>query len=135
MRSPRLRQLMKTPCLSKKFRRISIPIQCGTRVPEDSPGVQQTNEADSMIAHQTMVTDQGTLTRLAIADNEWMTTDDLRRIARQLNERAIAGERLSGLVPRHALTPSCLEYPGFDESCDLEPWNDRGVYRHAEEKG
>lgn len=88
-----------------------------------------------MIAHQTMVTDQGTLTRLAIADNEWMTTEDLRRIARQLNELAIDGDRLSGVVPRHPMTPGYLEYPTFDESCDLEPWNDHDVYRHAEEKG
>lgn len=79
-----------------------------------------------MIPHQTMVTDNGTLTRLVIADNEWMTTEHLRRMARQLNELAIDGDRLHDIAPRHELTPGYLEFP--------DQLSDHDVYRHAEEK-
>ncbi|SDS24484.1 hypothetical protein SAMN05216198_1524 [Halopseudomonas litoralis] len=87
----------------------------------------------------TMMTNEGTLTQLSGIDGEWMTNTELVRLARDAYRQAIDNQRLEAEVqypPRHPATPSYLEYPAFDESCDMEPsmLMDHAVYRHAEEK-
>ena len=77
----------------------------------------------------TMATNTGTLTQIHGIDGQWMTNADLRELARQLNQRAIDGQRMEAEAahpPRHPATPSFFEYPTFDESTDMDPCMLRG---------
>lgn len=91
--------------------------------------------APSILAN-TMATNTGTLTQLHGIDGQWMTNADLRELARQLNQRAIDGQRMEAEAahpPRHPATPNYLEFPEpptFDESCDFEPVSMGGRSNH-----
>lgn len=88
------------------------------------------NGAPSFLAN-TMATNTGTLTQLHGIDGQWMTNADLRELARQLNQRAIDGQRLEAEAAhpsRHPATPSFFEYPTFDESTDMDPCMLRGSH-------
>lgn len=79
------------------------------------------NGAPNILAN-TMVTNTGTLTQLHGIDGQWMTNADLRELARQLNQRAIDGQRMEAEAahpPRHPATPG-VDRPTFDESCNFE---------------
>src|SRR5690606_41846326 len=85
-------------------------------------GEHSSNGAQSLLATP-MATKTGTLTQLHGIDGQWMTNADLRELARQLNQRAIDGQRLEAEAahpPRHPATPSFFEYPSFDESASFE---------------
>ena len=91
------------------------------------------------ILANTMATNTGTLTQLHGIDGQWMTNAQLLDLARQIHRRAIDGRRLEAEArhpPRHPMTPGYLEYPTFEESCDMDPsmLTDHDVYRRAEEK-
>lgn len=56
--------------------------------------------------------------------DDYMSHDDLLRLANQVQSAAIDNRRIAHAPLRHPVTPGYLEYPeppSFDESCDFGP--------------